>query len=111
MILGRLTYCIFLIHIPILKIILGITRQPNYVTLFTINVLSVSVIIFSIIVSLMLVLFVEMPCSSLVNLMFLPKKSSLEIKTTTKFNISKQKIEEVKDSTKGANDSEKVKLC
>lgn len=62
--------------------VVGKTRHLNYISYLVAYLLSSSIGVLSIIVALMLVLFIEMPCSSLITLMLsLPASESKDIKT------------------------------
>ncbi len=68
LILGRLSFCLYLIHIEVIRYILGVSRSPKYWNYFLFNSLALSVIIISLLISLVFVLCIEMPFISLMKL-------------------------------------------
>lgn len=72
--LGKLTFCSYLIHPLLMRVIMGQIRTPAYMSILNINVLYMATIIMVYLLSIVLVLFIEMPFSSLINY-FVFKKS------------------------------------
>ncbi|KAB0804319.1 hypothetical protein PPYR_01289 [Photinus pyralis] len=70
--LGRLTYCIYLVHVVVVRIRSGQTRTKTYMTVFNFLSQSCGDLMFGYVVGLLLCLFVEMPTSALQKLM-MPK--------------------------------------
>ncbi|KAF5307205.1 hypothetical protein FQR65_LT00721 [Abscondita terminalis] len=68
-ILGRLTYCVYLVHLSLIRIRVGLGRAPNHITVYYLLLNTLLDLFVAYIFGLFLCLFVEMPTSALQKLM------------------------------------------
>lgn len=71
-VLGRLTYCIYLVHVALIRIRSGQARSKSYLTVHSFVIQTCGDLILGYVIGLLLCLFVEMPTSALQKLM-MPK--------------------------------------
>ncbi|KAF5301329.1 hypothetical protein FQA39_LY10727 [Lamprigera yunnana] len=89
-ILGRLSYCIYLIHFPLVRIRIGLGRTPAYITVYYLILTTIVDFTIACIFGLLLCLFVEMPTSALQKMMMPQmknKRNQLEERKITNISV------------------------
>ncbi|KAK5647502.1 hypothetical protein RI129_002394 [Pyrocoelia pectoralis] len=87
-ILGRITYCVYLIHLTLIRIRIGQTRTPVHSSVYVLLTTTLTDIFISFIIGLFLCLFVELPTSALQKLMLPEMKNKVKPITQKQRNIS-----------------------
>lgn len=64
-ILGRITYCVYLVHFPLIRMRIGSKRTPSYVSVYNLLIYTLLDLFVAYIFGLLLCLFVEMPTSAI----------------------------------------------
>lgn len=75
LILGRLSYCAVLVHPIVMRIMKGQNRSPNYISFTNIYVCFIAATVITYQVSVMLYLLIEMPSTTLTNVLILRMQS------------------------------------
>lgn len=71
LILGRLTFCTFLVHPSFMRLLYAQIRTPVHINFINMYVFALALVVLSYKVSIILVLFVEMPLTSLINILII----------------------------------------
>ncbi|KAB0804317.1 hypothetical protein PPYR_01287 [Photinus pyralis] len=87
-IMGRITYCVYLVHLSLIRIRIGQGRTPVYSSVYTLLTSTLTDIFMSFIFGLFLCLFVELPTSALQKLMLPEMKNKVDRNAQKQKNIS-----------------------
>ncbi|XP_050072930.1 nose resistant to fluoxetine protein 6-like [Anopheles maculipalpis] len=75
--LGKVTYCVFLCHLFVIRVTLGNVRQPIYVSDMRILVVTSSTLVLAYIMGTLMCLLIEIPCSNIQKHLFFFKKENI----------------------------------
>ncbi|XP_035910415.1 nose resistant to fluoxetine protein 6-like [Anopheles stephensi] len=75
--LGKVTYCVFLCHLFVIRVTLGNVRQPIYVSDMRILVATSSTLVLAYIMGTLMCLLIEIPCSNVQKHLFFFKKENI----------------------------------